>query len=91
MQNITYQEDKLKCESCGEKSCIILTKKQLLKHVSGLDSAGTPGIICKTDIKKIFEIFKILLPIICKTLVKKYESNQQNYVVCLKCGYYEKI
>lgn len=71
----------LKCRSCGSKSCIVKPKRELEK-VTG-SSVGMSG---KIDASILDGLFALLA-----SIFEWFKDNDQKYVVCKKCGYFEKL
>ena len=78
----------LKCTSCGKKAVFVTTKGKLEK-VTDEPINLTCGLLIITP-----EIFEKLIDLF-KTIFNKvfgwFEENNQKYVVCKSCGYYERL
>lgn len=74
----------LRCKNCHSTNTIVLPKKQIEKHQGEIGASGiiNPNILI---------ILLIEILIFIDSILDKIFKNQERYVVCKDCGYYEKL
>ncbi len=76
----------LKCKKCGEIAAYVIPKDKL-QEAYGSDSLGTAGTMNAVNLERLFDI---VLDIIERVL-DWFTKEDEKYVVCKNCGYYEKL
>jgi hypothetical protein len=74
----------LRCKNCNSTNTIVLPKKEIEKHQGEIGASGFINQITLLTLLK--EILELIISILDKIF-----KNQERYVVCKDCGYYEKL
>ena len=76
----------LKCPSCGKKEAFVTTKGKLEKVTNAPINLTSGAINITPDITaSLIDLFKNIF----NAIFGWFEENDQKYVVCKSCGYYE--
>ena len=79
---------KLKCSSCGQKTAFVTTKGNLEK-ITDTPISSTTGMVIVTPevLNGLIDLFKTIF----NKIFGWFEDNNQKYVICKNCGFYEKL